>query len=64
MLKELSLQDNRKGINMKRIIGSSFLELSEKKSINKITIANIVENCELTQPTLSHHMYSSKGGNI
>lgn len=36
---------------MKRIIGSSFLELSEKKSINKITIANIVENCELTQPT-------------
>ncbi|HAH76266.1 MAG TPA: hypothetical protein DCL62_08950 [Kandleria vitulina] len=51
MLKELSLQDNRKGINMKRIIGSSFLELSEKKSINKITIANIVENCELTQPT-------------
>lgn len=51
MLKELSLQDNRKGINMKRIIGSSFLELSEKKSINKITIANIFENCELTQPT-------------
>lgn len=64
MLKELSLQDNRKGINMKRIIESSFLELSEKKSINKITIANIVENCELTQPTLSHHMYSSKGENI
>ncbi|SDM23869.1 hypothetical protein SAMN05216520_1396 [Kandleria vitulina] len=49
---------------MKRIIGSSFQELSEKKPINKITIANIVENCELTQPTLSHHMYSSKGGNI
>jgi DNA-binding transcriptional ArsR family regulator len=53
-----------KRITTKELLASSFLELSEKKFINKITIANIVENCELTQPTLSHHMYSSKGGNI
>lgn len=40
-----------KRITTKELLASSFLELSEKKPINKITIANIVENCELTQPT-------------
>ena len=35
----------------KELLAESFLELAEKKPINKITIANIVENCEVTQPT-------------
>ena len=44
-----------KRITTKELLASSFLELSEKKPINKITIANIVENCELTQPTFYRH---------
>ena len=35
----------------KELLADSFLELAEKKPINKITIANIADNCELTQPT-------------
>ena len=35
----------------KEILADSFLELAEKKPINKITIANIADNCEVTQPT-------------
>ena len=35
----------------KELLADSFLELAEKEPINKITIANIVDNCEVTQPT-------------
>ncbi|MBR1856347.1 MAG: TetR/AcrR family transcriptional regulator C-terminal domain-containing protein [Oribacterium sp.] len=35
----------------KELLADSFLELAEKIPINKITIANIVDNCEVTQPT-------------
>ena len=35
----------------KELLADSFLELAEKIPINKITIANIAENCEVTQPT-------------
>ena len=35
----------------KEFLADSFLELAEKRPINKITIANIVENCGVTQPT-------------
>lgn len=35
----------------KELLADSFLELAEKVPINKITIANIAENCEVTQPT-------------
>ena len=35
----------------KELLADSFLELAEKVPINKITIANIVDNCEVTQPT-------------
>lgn len=36
----------------KELLADSFLELAEKVPINKITIANIAENCEVTQPYL------------
>ena len=35
----------------KEILGESFRELASQKPINKITIANITENCGMTQPT-------------
>ena len=35
----------------KELLANSFLELAEKMLINKITIANIVENCEVTLST-------------
>ena len=35
----------------KELLADSFLELAEKIPINKITIANIVDNCGVTQPT-------------
>ncbi|MBQ9278193.1 MAG: TetR/AcrR family transcriptional regulator C-terminal domain-containing protein [Lachnospiraceae bacterium] len=35
----------------KELLADSFLELAEKTPINKITIANIVDNCDVTQPT-------------
>ena len=35
----------------KELLADSFLELAEKIPINKITIANIVDNCDVTQPT-------------
>ena len=35
----------------RELLADSFLELAEKVPINKITIANIVKNCEVTQPT-------------
>lgn len=39
----------------KNILAESFLELAEKKPINKITIADIVNNCGVTQPTFYRH---------
>ncbi len=35
----------------KELLADSFLELAEKIPINKITIANIADNCGVTQPT-------------
>ena len=35
----------------KELLAGSFLELAEKVPINKITIANIADNCGVTQPT-------------
>ena len=35
----------------KEYLVESFLELAEHKPVNKITVASIVENCGLTQPT-------------
>ena len=35
----------------KELLADSFWELAEKVPINKITIANITDNCEVTQPT-------------
>lgn len=40
-----------KRMTTKELLAESFLELAEKKPINKITIADIVGNCEMTQPT-------------
>lgn len=35
----------------KELLAESFRELAEQKPINKITIANITDNCGMTQPT-------------
>ena len=39
----------------KNALAASFLELAEKKRIDKITIANIAQNCGLSQPTFYNH---------
>lgn len=39
----------------KEIIGESFLELAQKERIDKITITNITDNCQLSQPTFYNH---------
>ena len=39
----------------KELIADSFIELSQEKNINKITIKNIVDNCELTPTTFYNH---------
>ena len=36
-------------------MADSFIELSQTKNINKITIKNIVDNCELTPTTFYNH---------
>ena len=39
----------------KELLADSFIELSQEKNINKITIKNIVDNCELTPTTFYNH---------
>ena len=39
----------------RELLGDSFRELARQKPIHKITIANITENCGLTQPTFYNH---------
>ena len=39
----------------KELIADSFLELSQQKNIDKITIKNITDNCELTPTTFYNH---------
>lgn len=39
----------------KELIMESFLELSAKKRIDRITIANITDNCGLSHPTFYNH---------
>lgn len=39
----------------KEIIAESFIELSAIKNVNKITINDIVKNCELTKTTFYNH---------
>ena len=39
----------------KELLGESFRELAKRKPINKITIANITDNCGMTQPTFYNH---------
>ena len=39
----------------KELIAASFLELAQKKPIDKITITNITDNCGLSQPTFYNH---------
>lgn len=43
----------------KEILAESFQELARQKPINKITIANITDNCGLTQPTF-YRYYKDK----
>ncbi len=40
---------NRK--TTKEILAESYLELAERKSINRISVVDIVENCSMTKPT-------------
>ena len=40
---------NRK--TTKEILAESYLELAERKTINKISVVDIVENCSMTKPT-------------
>ena len=35
----------------KEILAESYLELAAKKSINRISVVDIVENCSMTKPT-------------
>ncbi len=44
-----------KRITTKEILARSFLELAEKKRIDKITITEITDNCGLSQPTFYNH---------
>lgn len=46
---------NRK--TTREILAESFLELVERKSINKITITNITDNCHMSQPTFYNHFH-------
>jgi len=39
----------------KELLGESFRELAKWKPVNKITIANITDNCGMTQPTFYNH---------
>lgn len=39
----------------KDILAESFLELAEKKRIDKITISEITDNCGMSQPTFYNH---------
>ena len=41
----------------KEILGDSFRELAQQKSIRKITIANITANCGMTQPTFYRYFH-------
>ncbi|MBO5556232.1 MAG: TetR family transcriptional regulator, partial [Oscillospiraceae bacterium] len=43
----------------KELLAESFRELAEQKPINKITIANITDNCGMTQPTF-YRYYKDK----
>ena len=43
----------------KELLAESFKELAEQKPINKITIANIADNCGVTQPTF-YRYYKDK----
>ncbi len=42
-------------LSTKELLAESFKEIAASKPINKITIANITENCGLTQPTFYRH---------
>ncbi len=39
----------------KEILAESFVELAEKRPINRITITNITDNCGMSQPTFYNH---------
>ena len=39
----------------KEILAESYLEFAAKKSINKISVVDIVENCSMTKPTFYRH---------
>ena len=39
----------------KELLGESLRELAKRKPLNKITIANITDNCGMTQPTFYNH---------
>ncbi len=39
----------------KEFLVASFLELAQKKPIDKITITQITDNCGMSQPTFYHH---------
>ena len=41
----------------KELIADSFLELSEKKSVDKITVKEIIANCGLTTTTFYNHFH-------
>ncbi len=41
--------------NTKELLAESILELSQKKSVGKITIKEITENCGMTSPTFYNH---------
>ena len=44
-----------KRLTTKELLAESFLELAEKKRIDRITISQITANCGLSQPTFYHH---------
>lgn len=39
----------------KEILAASIMELAKRKSVDKITVKEIVGNCNLTSPTFYHH---------
>ena len=39
----------------KELLAKSFMELARTKPVNKVTVANITENCGMTPPTFYRH---------
>ena len=42
-------------VNMKGVIADAFVEMSRHKSVDKITVTDLVENCHISRQTFYYH---------